>query len=388
MGAPRPILAFEPDPIRERQLREAIATWGDGFQVRNWDCAERFCKEAGAFLGRAALIVIGGDDASVHRWLSDQEPMCKVVTAAPTALQSGGWPTIPKLARPAALPAGVDRMKKALLGLALGDSLGEMLCHSAQRARERLAQLEIPGTFYHTDDTEMAVALSSVLRAHGQVDQDALAARFVRRFQLDPDRGYGKMTRLQLQELARGGDWRQQAEAAFGGQGSMGNGSAMRVAPLGAYFAEDLELCARQARLSSEVTHTHPEALAGAVAVALAAAQACRSGTISLLEIARFVPDTDVGQRLVQAEQLSGCHLQAARVLGCGRQVTAQDTVPFCLWLAARSDDYVEAIGCAIEADGDCDTCAAIIGALLALRAPHSLPTAWTRRLDPSLRLY
>jgi ADP-ribosylglycohydrolase len=48
-------------------------------------------------------------------------------------------------------------------------------------------------------------------------------------------------------------------------------GSAMRVAPLGAYFADDPERIADQARLSAMPTHSHAEAAAGAVAVAVAA---------------------------------------------------------------------------------------------------------------------
>src|SRR5207244_1505850 len=63
---------------------------------------------------------------------------------------------------------------------------------------------------------------------------------------------------------------------AFGGAGSYGNGAAMRVAPLGDYFAGDPAAAARHAELSAEVTHTHTEGIAGAVAVAVAAAHAAR----------------------------------------------------------------------------------------------------------------
>src|SRR5258707_3583505 len=74
----------------------------------------------------------------------------------------------------------------------------------------------------------------------------------------------------------RRGHWREEAQALFGGQGSFGNGSAMRVAPLGAYFADDLDAVVEQASRSAEVTHAHAEASAGAIAVSLAAAQAWR----------------------------------------------------------------------------------------------------------------
>lgn len=52
----------------------------------------------------------------------------------------------------------------------------------------------------------------------------------------------------------------------------MGNGGAMRAAPVGAYFADDLDKVLCHARASAEVTHGHIEGIAGAMAVAVAAA--------------------------------------------------------------------------------------------------------------------
>src|SRR5947208_1960371 len=166
-------------------------------------------------------------------------------------------------------------MRLSLDGLGLGDGLGEMLRYRVESAPKRLAENNLPsGPWFHTDDTEMAISICAVLKSHGFIHQDALAKRFARRFERDPERGYGKMTRIQMREIVSGAKWRDTAANAFGGQGSMGNGSAMRVAPLGAYFADDLERCAKEARASSVVTHTHPEGVAGAIAVAIAAATA------------------------------------------------------------------------------------------------------------------
>jgi hypothetical protein len=120
----------------------------------------------------------------------------------------------------------------------------------------------------------LAFYIVAVLKSHGELNQDALARRFARRFERDPDRGYGSMTRIQLREINAGAIWRDTAANAFSGQGSMGNGGAMRAAPLGAYFADDLVLCADAARNSALVTHTHPEGVAGTIAVAMAAAMA------------------------------------------------------------------------------------------------------------------
>jgi ADP-ribosylglycohydrolase len=73
-----------------------------------------------------------------------------------------------------------------------------------------------------------------------------------------------------LPQLRAGHPWHAAAAALFGGQGLFGNGAAMRVAPLGACFADDLGLVVECAARSAEVTHAHPEAIAGTVAVAVA----------------------------------------------------------------------------------------------------------------------
>src|SRR5262249_32212424 len=110
----------------------------------------------------------------------------------------------------------------------------------------------------------------------GTIDQYELATTFARRYTLDMYRGYGAMAHLILSAIAEGTPWRNASYAAFGGEGSMGNGSAMRVAPLGACFPDDPERVAGEARLSAEVTHAHAEGLAGGVAVGVAAATAWR----------------------------------------------------------------------------------------------------------------
>jgi ADP-ribosylglycohydrolase len=386
MAAPRPIAVFEPDPIRQQQIRSVVDSWQGGFRLRYWNCAEEFQNDLPGFLPRVALIILA-DDAPLQAWLSNLEPVCPVICATAYLMKAGGWPVVTQLAPPPELHSGLESMRRSLMGLAIGDSIGEMLSYGAHRAPDRMQEPDFPAApLYHTDDSEMALALCSILRAHRTVHQDALGARFARRFLLDPDRGYGKMTRIQLREMLDGADWRKLSKSAFGGQGSMGNGSAMRVAPLAAFFADDLDLCIEQARASSEVTHAHPEAIAGSIAVAVAAALACRTSSIALPEVVKHVPESEVRRRLEQAQHLSGTHLEAARLLGCGAQVTSQDTVPFCLWLAATSTNYPEAIGRAIQADGDCDTCAAITGALVALTAPDTIPQRWARSLESAFR--
>jgi len=77
--------------------------------------------------------------------------------------------------------------------------------------------------------------------------------------------------------------------------------------------------------------------------------------------------------------------VNVARALGNGSLVTAPDTVPFCLWMAAhRLGHFVDALGRTISVDGDCDTNAAIVGGIVALSAGReSIPAEWLKAREP-----
>ncbi|NRQ32589.1 ADP-ribosylglycohydrolase family protein [Nonomuraea sp. NN258] len=279
------------------------------------------------------------------------------------------------------------RATASLLGLALGDAFGSQFFVPANRP-SLSARLLPPGPWQWTDDTEMACSVHRVLTEHGVIDQDALATGFAVRH--DFDRGYGPATNRMLRLVREGGDWRALADELFDGQGSWGNGAAMRVAPLGAWFAGDLPQAVRQAALSARVTHTHPEAVAGAIAVAVATALTVAEPGLPaghfLDRVAERVPAGLVHDGLAEARQLLtiGDPVLAARMLGNGRQVSAHDTVPFTLWVAARHRHDVEAaLWTAAAAGGDVDTTCAIVGGIVAAGEHVSLPREWTRRCEP-----
>jgi hypothetical protein len=116
----------------------------------------------------------------------------------------------------------VARMQLSLDGLGLGDALGEMLSYQSANAAQRLNANDLPaGPWLHTDDTEMALSIVAVLQSHGELNQDALARRFARRFERDPDRGYGSMTRGQLREINAGAKWREMAAKARWGMAGL-----------------------------------------------------------------------------------------------------------------------------------------------------------------------
>lgn len=152
----------------------------------------------------------------------------------------------------------LDRALSSLRGLSVGDALGSQFFVPANYPL--LGRRELPpGTWQWTDDTEMACSVVSVLAAHHRIDQDALAHSFAHHH--DFDRGYGPAVNRLLRLVREGGDWRELAAALFNGQGSWGNGAAMRIAPLGAWYADDPEQATHQAEISAYPTHQHREAV-------------------------------------------------------------------------------------------------------------------------------
>ncbi len=444
--AMKTILILEDNDERNSAFEKTVAALGGDFDLRIWRDASSMIAECEQYFPTTVLISLDhdlnpmpgatadpGTGVDVARFLGDFMPVCPVMIHSSNTeraysmhneLRFANWMVDRvgpigadwietswllamrrllaehgntwKADLPSDHDARVGRMKLSLDGLGLGDALGEMLSYQAHTASQRLAANDLPsGPWFHTDDTEMAISIAAILKSHGRVEPDGLAKRFARRFERDPDRGYGKMTRIQMREIMAGAKWRDTAANAFGGQGSMGNGSAMRVAPLGAYFADDLERCAGEARTSSLVTHTHLEAVAGAVAVAVAAAMAWQLRTENSAHraralfdsVLRHTPESKVRRSLLIASSTPPEIPVAdmARVLGNGSLVTAPDTVPFCIWMAAHHlGCFIEALGKTVSVDGDCDTNAAIVCGIVALSAGReSMPADWLKAREP-----
>jgi ADP-ribosylglycohydrolase len=309
--------------------------------------------------------------------------------------------------------ARLERAALALDGLSVGDALGET-CFRDENFEAILddptATARAPWPW--TDDTAMALGIYEVLQEHGRIDQNALAKRFAARFTAQPFRGYGAGAFRLLGAVAGGADWRFMAGALFGG-GSFGNGSAMRIAPLAAYFADDeYATVAEQARLSAEITHAHPEGLAGGIAAAVAGAYAwkhreqCADDTTrrGLFDVVlAHTPDGEVREGIERAAMISfelpaepevrlldhGTRtlsfdmsmVPVVKQLGNGSKIICQDTVPFCLWAAARHlNDYQAAILTTIRAGGDIDTNCAIVGGIVSLAVGREgIPRSWLR---------
>lgn len=198
-----------------------------------------------------------------------------------------------------------------------------------------------------TDDTVCTLAVADAVMR----DEDFAGTlkAFVRRH---PERGYGGMfLRWALSEQASG-------------YGSWGNGAPMRVASIG-WLAEDGAEADRLASAQASVSHDHPDAVAGAQAVART--------------ILAFRAQVDAEAIRARLAADFGYDLDPRRALmGGGFDISAAGTVPPALAAAFGSDSWEDAVRTAIGLGGDTDTLACIAGAVAEAR--HGVPEAIAER--------
>lgn len=278
-----------------------------------------------------------------------------------------------------------------LIGSALGDAIGELafFCPDQASLEAALRQAEV---LRYTDDTAMALGLAESLAERGLLDQERLGRTFHRNYLNEPWRGYasGPPTIFQMVQ-GTGIPYVEAARRLFGGAGSLGNGAAMRVAPVGLFFHDSPDLYA-QAAASAAVTHAHPLGQDGAAVQALAVAQALKLNPKEpfprdaflegLLACARTPEMREklylVGELLSRAPAA----MDAARVLG--RSVAVHESLPFALFaFLSHPHSFRDCLWCAVLNGGDRDTLGAMAGAVSgAYLGLAGVPRLWQEKLE------
>lgn len=265
-------------------------------------------------------------------------------------------------------PTLLDRFVGCLLGHAVGDALGapfeglpsDVVYREFGPIRRVLAAP--PFDLIYTDDTEMTISVAEVLVEQGEIDPAVLAAHFAAQY--DPGRCYGPGARRILEAIRDGGDWQALASTIFPG-GSLGNGAAMRVAPVALRFHADPAKVREQARLSALPTHAHPVGIEGAQILAAAIAHVLTRAEFDhrafFAELRGLATTEDFTYALKIAAQLT-----VDDTLGTlGHSLEAHRSVPTAIaCFAVHTESYEEAICRAIGLGGDTDTLAAMTGAI------------------------
>lgn len=285
----------------------------------------------------------------------------------------------------------IDRAQLSLEGLSVADAFGEQLLHAGPYARSlSLSERTAPvgRTWQWTDDTAMAISIVEELVAGG-IDPASLAQRYARRYIAEPARGYGRGAHEVLQAIASGAPHDIAAQALFGGEGSCGNGGGMRAAPIGAYFAGALDDAIEHARRSALPTHAHPDGIAGAIAIAVAAALVFdgeRDARTILDTVVVHTPDGPTREGLRRTLAFLGADaVTVAAELGNGSRVTSADTIPFAVWCAATHlTDYAGALWECGLVGGDIDTtCAMVGGIVVGATGASAIPADWQASREP-----
>ncbi len=278
-----------------------------------------------------------------------------------------------------------------MIGSALGDAIGEI----AYRYRERKllsAEIDRLEKLSYTDDTAMAIGLAESLKRRGRIDQEDLGLTFHRHYSREPWRGYAPGPPTLFALVARSGiSYPEAARCLFGGSGSLGNGAAMRIVPVGLFFHNFSQLY-EQACASAEVTHAHPVGMDGAAVQALAVARAVtldpkenfplESFNRALIEFART---REIREKMILVQGLMAEEIPPAVAADrLGRTVAVHESMPFAIYSFLRHPkSFEECLFCAVLHGGDRDTlgamACAISGAYLGIDA---IPSAWRGKLE------
>ncbi|MFV0450733.1 MAG: ADP-ribosylglycohydrolase family protein [Propioniciclava sp.] len=316
----------------------------------------------------------------------------------------------------------LDRARGALLGLAMGDALGmptQYLPRELVRERYGLLETFQPGPADNelcagvpagrvTDDTDQAVILGRLLvEGHGSVDPQRFADELLAWEERMKAAGsldlLGPSTLKALAAVAEG------ASTERSGRWGDTNGAAMRVAPIGiATPPGTAASLARAVHAVSHVTHNTQIATAGATAVAAAVSVAVDGGTLSDVldagvagaragaDLGFYVAGADVATRISWAlKVVRGLEVEPALdvifdLMGSG--VATQDAVPAAVaFVSLLGEDPWLTCRAAASLGGDCDTIAAMAGAIVgALHGASAFPAARVselRRANPDLGL-
>ncbi len=221
----------------------------------------------------------------------------------------------------------------------IGSIIGDIIGSHRERNNEKYTNFEwlIPECRM-TDDSILTIATMDAIISNPSDPQ--YSDKYREYFRLYPDAGFGKKFKAwgfsDSDEIID----------------SCGNGSAMRVSPIGLVYPT-LESTLYHAHKSAKITHSHPEGLKGAKAIAGAVYLASMENS---KEAIKNWITTEIGYDL-------NFTIDGIRD-SYERNVTCQGSVPQAIVAFLDADDFESTIRLAISLGGDSDTIAAMAGGI------------------------
>jgi len=278
-----------------------------------------------------------------------------------------------------------------LLGTAIGDALGAWReGRRMSRSEDIVFLAERLEQLIYTDDTHMTIGVAESLIESRGFDGEHMAQTFIKNYDAEPWRGYGPGPPRIFRMIKDGEAWYSAANRLYRG-GSFGNGSAMRVAPVGLLYSRNLEKLREIAYQSSSITHSHELAREGAALQACAVALAVNTpshGDIDkeafLSKLQNFIQNQLYQEKLARIGELLGEQDKAKVIAVLGNGIEAPKSVPtaiYCFLMQPQS--YEDTVIYAISLGGDTDTIAAMAGAISgAYLGIEAIPPEWQAKLE------
>ena len=282
-----------------------------------------------------------------------------------------------------------DRYNKSnpavMVGLAIGDALGQpfefcsadMITKSGWFGEYRSgAACGVPlNAGQWTDDTKMAICLAQSLLECSEFDIEDVANKYVKWYNSGDLRGIGVQTSRALTNIIQGVSLDSCGNIIKKNTSFMknyhpdmcGNGTVMRVAPLGLFF-KDTESLISAAHADASLTHNVKDAKDASFAIAYII-RLLANGERPLEAVKQAIPmlpDGNVKEKAIAAEKLAMMSKKWDDAISLGIQGTAHETVGtavFCL-LRYCDDGFKSVVVNAVRMGGDTDTRGAIAGAL------------------------
>lgn len=162
----------------------------------------------------------------------------------------------------------LTKIQRMLLGTAIGDAFGRG--YEGKNREHILLEFDDSGyrdnTAKYTDDTQMTLAVAELILSNLPFCEETLASNFVFCYRRDERNGYSNVTKEALEKAYCGKDFLKD-NSFEKTRHKKSNGSVMRALPIG-LFKDEIEVIT-YARLSSKITHAHPEAIDSTIAIAL-----------------------------------------------------------------------------------------------------------------------
>ncbi|XP_028140272.1 ADP-ribosylhydrolase ARH3 [Diabrotica virgifera virgifera] len=309
-----------------------------------------------------------------------------------------------------------SKFKGCLLGALVGDCTGspfegDTITHGdkliIQKYFDRMQDPTFSAPYKsYTDDTAMMKSVAKFLTDKPEPDYKFLARLFVNEYFKEPKRGYGQSIVDVFRKLknTKYEDVFKPAKEQFLGEGSFGNGGAMRIAPVALYFHDNYKAMVEAATNATKLTHTHILGVNGAILQSIAIQLALKCDPEAKIDAERFCAelyrrmrkverveedlddieeDESASRRAYQdkiriVEYLIGKkdddELDEEVILTLGNGISAYESVPtaiYCFLKALKEIPHIQTdnifrrtIQHAVTLGGDTDTIACMAGAI------------------------